>query len=250
MFKAFFLILLCSYIFFEFYLNNFFPAGQGKTAIYKIVRESVIYSQVLAVILLPFLSAMVFRYWVVAVILFFMTEFLKYLYLQKERPLLKTARHHERNVYLLFQLLHIVCLFLLAYMFAKERNVLRVLPCIEDFFTVSGLSKMQILLWITALLLIHRPVNTVISVVLASYKSEEKKEETDYNAGRVIGTLERFIILILISLGQYSATALVLTAKSIARYDKISKEPAFAEYYLLGTLMSLVAVLVISLLIK
>ena len=31
---------------------------------------------------------------------------------------------------------------------------------------------------------------------------------------------------------------LVLTAKSIARYDRISKDKDFAEYYLLGTLLS------------
>lgn len=32
-----------------------------------------------------------------------------------------------------------------------------------------------------------------------------------------------------------SAIGLVLTAKSIARYGRISKEKNFAEYYLLGT---------------
>ena len=58
------------------------------------------------------------------------------------------------------------------------------------------------------------------------------------NAGRFVGTLERMILLMLISLKQYSAIGLVLTAKSIARYDKIAKEPEFAEYYLLGTLLS------------
>lgn len=29
-----------------------------------------------------------------------------------------------------------------------------------------------------------------------------------------------------------------MTAKSIARYDRISKDQEFAEYYLLGTLLS------------
>lgn len=40
-------------------------------------------------------------------------------------------------------------------------------------------------------------------------------------------------------MNQYSATGLVLTAKSIARYNKIANEKDFAEYYLLGTLISL-----------
>lgn len=45
-------------------------------------------------------------------------------------------------------------------------------------------------------------------------------------------------MLIFITISQYSAIGLVLTAKSIARYDKISHEQDFAEYYLLGTLLS------------
>lgn len=69
---------------------------------------------------------------------------------------------------------------------------------------------------------------------------EEKK------AGRYIGTLERLIMVLLISLEQYSAVGLVLTAKSIARYDKISKEQTFAEYYLLGTLLSALCAIIVA----
>ncbi len=71
----------------------------------------------------------------------------------------------------------------------------------------------------------------------------------DNNARRFIGTIERIIMLIFLSIGQYSAIGLVLTAKSIARYDKIAKEPEFAEYYLLGTLLSTLAVVITSFII-
>ena len=78
------------------------------------------------------------------------------------------------------------------------------------------------------------------------YKPENKEEDTkkDNNAGRFIGTIERIIMLIFLSIGQYSAIGLVLTAKSIARYDRISKEKDFAEYYLLGTLISTVTAII------
>ena len=56
--------------------------------------------------------------------------------------------------------------------------------------------------------------------------------------GDFIGTLERIIMVVLMSINQHSAVGLVLTAKSIARYDKISKDQEFAEHYLLGTLLS------------
>lgn len=87
--------------------------------------------------------------------------------------------------------------------------------------------------------------------MLAVYrpKDKERGRKQDNNAGRFIGTIERIIMLIFLSIGQYSAIGLVLTAKSIARYDKIAKEPEFAEYYLLGTLLSTLAVVITSFII-
>jgi len=85
--------------------------------------------------------------------------------------------------------------------------------------------------------------------MLSMYKPEEDPEEINKNndkkTGAFIGLLERIIILIFLSIGQYSAIGLVLTAKSVARYDKISKDKNFAEYYLLGTLLSTVIVIVV-----
>lgn len=64
------------------------------------------------------------------------------------------------------------------------------------------------------------------------------------NAGAMIGILERTIIMLLLAVNQFAAIGFVLTAKSIARYNKIVEDPRFSEYYLLGTLSSvLLAVL-------
>jgi hypothetical protein len=62
-------------------------------------------------------------------------------------------------------------------------------------------------------------------------------------AGRYIGILERAIILTLTLSGAYTSIAFVLTAKSIARYKELENRD-FAEYYLVGTLLSaLIAIL-------
>ena len=45
--------------------------------------------------------------------------------------------------------------------------------------------------------------------------------------------------------GQFTAIGLVFTAKSIARYNKISESQSFAEYYLIGSLFSMIAVLLV-----
>ena len=57
-------------------------------------------------------------------------------------------------------------------------------------------------------------------------------------AGAMIGFLERALTLTFVLLGQYTALALVLTAKSIARFEEL-KNRDFAEYYLVGTLSSI-----------
>ena len=92
-------------------------------------------------------------------------------------------------------------------------------------------------------MIIHKPANIMIQNLIGNYKPKTKVDSTeikfDNNVGRVIGTVERVIMFILIYMNQYSATGLVLTAKSIARYNKIANEKDFAEYYLLGTLISL-----------
>lgn len=65
-------------------------------------------------------------------------------------------------------------------------------------------------------------------------------------AGRLIGILERTITLILILAGQWAAMALLATAKSVARFDDL-KNREFAEYYLVGTLTSLLVAILIGL---
>jgi len=59
-------------------------------------------------------------------------------------------------------------------------------------------------------------------------------------AGRAIGWLERAAIYFALVLGRPEAVAVVFTAKSIARFPSFQRE-AFAEYYLIGTLLSVLA---------
>lgn len=58
------------------------------------------------------------------------------------------------------------------------------------------------------------------------------------NAGMYIGWLERFMVLTALVLQSPATVGLILTAKSIARYPEM-KSVRFAEYFLIGTLLSL-----------
>ena len=60
----------------------------------------------------------------------------------------------------------------------------------------------------------------------------------DVARGRAIGALERALALTLVLLGEYSAVGWIIAAKSLARF-KALEEREFAEYFLVGTLASL-----------
>lgn len=65
----------------------------------------------------------------------------------------------------------------------------------------------------------------------------ETREELA-NAGLYIGWLERFLVLTAITIQSPTMVGLILTGKSIARFPEL-KEPRFAEYFLIGTLLSI-----------
>ncbi|GIO28006.1 hypothetical protein J43TS3_26170 [Ornithinibacillus bavariensis] len=59
-----------------------------------------------------------------------------------------------------------------------------------------------------------------------------------YNRGEIIGYIERIIVIILTYYSAYPAIGFIIAAKSIARF-KLMEERAWAEYFLLGTLLSM-----------
>lgn len=64
-------------------------------------------------------------------------------------------------------------------------------------------------------------------------------------AGATIGVLERILTLTLVLIGQYAAIALVLTAKSVTRFEAL-KDRSFAEYYLIGTFSSMLFAILVG----
>ena len=67
-------------------------------------------------------------------------------------------------------------------------------------------------------------------------KPGETAEEVE-NAGMYIGWLERFLVVTAILVQSPSMVGLILTGKSIARFPELKER--FAEYFLIGTLLSI-----------
>ncbi len=70
--------------------------------------------------------------------------------------------------------------------------------------------------------------------------------QTALKGGRLIGPLERLLVLSLTLAGMYPLVAAILAAKGIVRFPEISRDSAAgnsAEYFLIGSLVSWVLAL-------
>ncbi|OGO16981.1 MAG: hypothetical protein A2Z14_02050 [Chloroflexi bacterium RBG_16_48_8] len=77
---------------------------------------------------------------------------------------------------------------------------------------------------------------SIVALVRSSKFSDEI--EPHLGAGEVIGILERIFTVVLVLAGGLSAVGFAVAAKAAARYPQF-KNPAFAEYFLIGTLCSI-----------
>lgn len=68
--------------------------------------------------------------------------------------------------------------------------------------------------------------------------------------GKAIGMLERALVYAAVLVGHPEAAALVVAVKSVARYPEFAHDRKFAEYFLVGTLLSLLVALGVAYLIR
>lgn len=73
----------------------------------------------------------------------------------------------------------------------------------------------------------------------------ERTSDTDIKAGRIIGSLERVILALGIVVGSWHVLAAVIALKTVSRFKKLD-EKEFAEYFLVGSLFSLLWALLIT----
>ncbi|WP_313343109.1 DUF3307 domain-containing protein [Sedimentibacter sp.] len=245
MFRRYLILLLLAHIVADFYIQTEKMSDKKDESIRWVIIHSSYYFGIMLLIAVPVISYEIVSGAVIASAFHLLIDMIKFMCISAINKKGKMSKIIERNLFFTDQILHFVSLIGVAYWQTKNNIRINEWKMISEFFNIAGLSAFSFVSWSFMLLLIHKPSNIAIQKLLAIYKPISDKEEFN-NAGRFIGTVERIIMLIFLSIEQYSAIGLVLTAKSVARYDKISKEKDFAEYYLLGTLLSTVVVIVVS----
>jgi hypothetical protein len=71
----------------------------------------------------------------------------------------------------------------------------------------------------------------------------------DLSRGKVIGYLERLLVVALILMGSFSAVGFIVAAKSLTRFKQMDDRD-WAEYFLLGTLTSFLFAIIFGVLLK
>lgn len=74
-------------------------------------------------------------------------------------------------------------------------------------------------------------------------------DSREYNAGRIIGMLERMLIFFFVLSNQYAAIGFIIAAKGFTRFKELDNK-SFAEYVLIGTFLSSLTAIILALLVK
>ncbi len=230
------LLLLIAHVLGDFYFQTEKMAQEKMYKYSAVVMHSLEYLLVAICTMIPVMSLDMFCIATCLSLFHFLIDSGKYV-LVKIKKISQTE-----YIFIVDQLLHMLTILVMAYAMFKWNFEISSCNILNEIFTAYGIEKMMLAKWVLILLFLHKPSNILIQNMLSKYKPQESNDAllitVDRQAGRRIGTLERVIMLMFLAMNQYAALGLVLTAKSIARYDRIAKDEKFAEYYLLGTLLS------------
>ncbi len=246
-----FLLLLLGHILADYYFQNEELANKKREKLSHLFGHSTIHLITYLLLVLLFWNKGFYLMAIAASVSHFIIDLIKYLMSKaidskgSEKLTLHLKNLEEQGwLYSLDQLFHLVALIALGF----GGQIIFGTP---DKWSLPGIAEItlstQALKYIIAVLVILKPANVTFRQLFRQHKPSEVKVslDKDMKAGQQIGNMERLLMLALLSLGQYTAIALVFTAKSVTRYNRIANEQAFAEYYLLGTLYSILVVIVV-----
>jgi Flp pilus assembly pilin Flp len=180
--------------------------------------------------LIMFISAWLLSfqiYFVVGALLIALTHYI----IDGFKPNLNRSAAFGRYAFFIDQGLHLVILGVIVYTYSIYFKLDTVFYLdINSTYLAMGIGY----------LICGKPANIVIKEIFKASKIEfEGMNKEDLpNAGRLIGIVERWLVLTFILIGQFSAVGFLIAAKSILRYKNEEKGINKSEYVLIGTLIS------------
>ncbi|MDF2543757.1 MAG: hypothetical protein K0S47_3475 [Herbinix sp.] len=241
-----FVVLLIGHVLGDFYLQTN-SIAEKKDVSYRCfvihIMEYTISMGVVLILAIPYSNNLLFI-WLSSSLLHLCVDLIK----RAAKRFIKNNAlkiYLENRSFIIDQVLHLCSLIAIWYFWGSN---LVVRPFIEQDIIDFPDKPIVILL---CFLCILRPVGILIGKgELWDFKKHNMQPVTKVqNAGKMIGYLERTIVLFFLIYQQYGAIAFILTAKSVARFKEIETSRDMAEYYLIGTLLSVVSVFILAFLL-
>ncbi|HEY8390428.1 MAG TPA: DUF3307 domain-containing protein [Clostridia bacterium] len=251
-----FILLLTSHFLADFTFQPYKLSEKKKNSIRFLLLHALIYSLLTFLVCLLFGSTFqIVFFGIIISVSHILLDFIKIKLDKKFNNVTYTFYS-----FLIDQLMHISILFVIS-LFLKDFNFIGNFLITKPYNFLGlefvwNINLNKIFRIILAIVIVGLPSSVFIkhffNFVFRTNHTQETniaenvcKEDENNKAGSIIGVLERLLVLVLGLMGLYTSIALVLTAKSIARF-KLLEDKSFAEKYLVGTLLSmLIAVLCI-----
>lgn len=199
--------------------QDFFVAGFYKTELFK---HSTLYVILSCSIFLLYQSE---NFWNVIIAVLLLSSHI--IIDLTKKNLNKVFPKFKNHLFFVDQSLHILVLTILS-LFIEQNFIAKIELSFYEPYINSFL----------ALVLLGKTGNVIFGVLFSKYKPNDVDDDKGHkNAGAIIGTLERVLMLIFLVMSEFTAIGYVIAAKSLARFSKLAKTQ-FGEYFIIGTLFS------------
>jgi hypothetical protein len=153
------------------------------------------------------------------------------------------SRHLGKYAYFIDQALHLVVIIIVVLLF-DHYFILK--PLINITLSTKYLAILAVFIFCT------KPANILIKEIFQVFNISFQNnvlQNTDLpNAGKLIGIIERWLVLIFVLLNQFEAIGFLIAAKSILRYK--DNETLKTEYVLIGTMLSFAIAIVSGIIVN
>ena len=104
---------------------------------------------------------------------------------------------------------------------------------------------MNIMIIVISYFFVTKPAGVLIASLLKKWQIDTPSTSALTNGGRIIGYLERILILTFVLVEEFTGVGFVLAAKSIFRFSEISGDSiSRTEYFIIGTFLSVATSLI------
>lgn len=153
----------------------------------------------------------------------------------------KAIKKNSLFIFSVDQAAHYLVILLLSF-YMQNKNLQE--TSIMSWFNIFGNGYVKVLVIVIAVIVLTKFSSIIISYIINPYQIKifkgENNNKDEIKTGRIIGYLERIIILVLFLAELPAVVGFLITAKSILRYAEIKNESdkVMVEYVLIGTLLS------------